>query len=135
MIPAPVHSHRPALQREPAGQTLPHAPQLFASVMGLMQVPPHTIIPPTHEATQLTPMQIGVVPEHTVEQLPQCSGLFITFTHVLPQSISVPVQPASAGMSLGTSTTSGTTSPTTMSLGTSATTSGDGESLTSESAP
>lgn len=73
----------------PAEQTLPHVPQLLASVCLLTQADPHIVNPGAHP--QLPFWQLRPDP-HAEPQPPQLSGSVSSFTHVPLQSVSRPWQ-------------------------------------------
>jgi hypothetical protein len=87
-VSPPAHTHFPPMQVELAGQTLPHAPQLFESVVGSMQTDPaepaHVILGagqlPHWLFAHITPVA------HAAPQLPQLFGSLVVSTHEVPQS-------------------------------------------------
>jgi len=60
------------------GQTVPHPPQLFLSVLVSVQVPPHRVVVPVqlHE-----PAVHSVPPVHVVPHSPQFFGSLLSSTH------------------------------------------------------
>jgi hypothetical protein len=86
MIPVPMQRHMPPEHAEPTGHEVPHAPQLRESVIVSTHVPPQLVIVPAHIDAHVPATHTGVVPLHTVEQLPQCCALLVTSMHVEPHS-------------------------------------------------
>lgn len=72
-----------------------HRPQLFGSVLVLVQAPPHSMNGCTQAKSQLPSAQVGVALAggmHTVLQSPQCEVLVIKSTQEPPQAWVVPPQ-------------------------------------------
>jgi len=68
--PARVHTHLPAWQVAPAPHELPHAPQLFESVLVLTQpeTPGHVVWGATHSGVHVPPTHLAAEPH----ALPHC---------------------------------------------------------------
>jgi hypothetical protein len=86
-----AHTHAPPVQVALAGQTFPHPPQLFASVIVFVQTDPDA---PGHVV--LGAMQLPhwlfahiTLPPHAAPQLPQLLGSVVVSTHALPQVVEV----------------------------------------------
>jgi hypothetical protein len=92
-----VHTHMPPVHVRPVPHAVPHAPQFMESIVGSTQPPLHIMRGEVQLATQVVPEQSGVAPPHAFAHEPQCIGLFITFTHAEPQSISPTAQPLVSG--------------------------------------
>jgi hypothetical protein len=76
--PEPEQPQAPALQTDPAGQALPHAPQFSALFVTSTQAPfEHCISPLAHTDWQELPLQT-CPPLHMVEQPPQWVALGAT---------------------------------------------------------
>src|SRR5262249_10350380 len=86
--PALGQAQTPALQAWPAGQTLPHMPQLFGSlpVTEMHRPPLHSISPVLHMARHMPPLQFRGVAEQALVQARQGLGSEMTDTPPAPQA-------------------------------------------------
>ena len=106
-----VHVQAPAVHVRPVPHTVPHAPQLFGSLIRSTQAPEHMVLVPGHVATQVEPMQNGVVPPQALAHEPQCAGVSMR-TQLLPQNIWPAAQPDVSGPTSAGVGESDPTSPT-----------------------
>ena len=74
-------------QLSPEGQAIPHALQLFGSVLRLTHVPLQLFSPDWQVSPHMPPEQTSPA-GHTVVQEPQCALSVCSFTHVPPQFVS-----------------------------------------------
>jgi hypothetical protein len=96
-----VHPQTPLLQVRPAGQLVPHPPQLFRSVLKLKHPivgVVHLLNPVAHENVQLLLEQIGwalaIVVVHTFPHAPQLLRSVDSFTQAPPPALAQNVSPA-----------------------------------------
>jgi hypothetical protein len=84
-------THAPFVQVALPGQTLPHAPQLFESVIGFVQTDPEAPGHVTFGMVQLPHWLFAhiTVPPHAAPQLPQLLGSVVVSTHAVPQVVEV----------------------------------------------
>jgi hypothetical protein len=81
--------HEPLLQLWPTAHLVPHALQLFESVLRFTQLPLQFIVPLEHDDEHELPLQTWAAVQ-AVEQLPQWSWLVASTTHVEPPQVSEP---------------------------------------------
>jgi hypothetical protein len=77
--------HCPTEQICPAGQTLPHAPQLATSLWVSTQLAPHSTSGDVHPAAQFPVSHTWFAPQ-TLPQVPQFAGSCESRTQLPPQS-------------------------------------------------
>jgi hypothetical protein len=102
---------------EPVGHTVPHAPQLFESVVGLTHMPLQGVLPVAHDSARHEPITQAWLFAHAVPQAPQFVRLVARSTHAVPQSIIPVVHIVGTSMAAGTSVPDWTSAGVAESLG------------------
>jgi hypothetical protein len=93
-VPVAVQRQTPRVQACPAPQRTPQPPQLFTSLTGLTQAPPHSMVPlaQAQVGTPVSFWQARAVP-HETPQAPQFPGSRVRSTQAFPQRVVPAGQP------------------------------------------